>query len=196
MCAPLIVVGVMMVAAAAMAAKSASDQANAQKAAANEQSQVAQQNANIASQQAAQAITQGQTDEQNQELKNANLVGQQRAAMAANGIDISSDGSATDVLASTKWLGQKDVLTIHDNALRSAWGFENQGASAQNQADFYKSAADNIDPAMAATSAGISSASSVASKWYTGSSVGALGGSSVDSGASLNVGSGGPSGNG
>lgn len=142
------------------------NQAQGQKDAYNYQASVSQSNVTIAQEQARQAILSGQQDEQTQQLKNAQTFSSQRTAMAANGIDIASSGSAIDVLASTKYLGQRDVLTIHDNALRQAWGHGVEATNYQNETDFYKYAAKQTSPAKATLAPLLGGASQVASKWY------------------------------
>jgi hypothetical protein len=97
-------------------------------------------NAQIAEYQAGQAIQNGQTNVGNSRLRVAQVKGEQRAAMAANGVDL-GEGSATDVLASTDLLGDRDAATIMDNALRTAWGYQVQEAQ-------YKNANENIHPGL------------------------------------------------
>lgn len=109
-------------------------------------------NADIATYQASQAITNGQTNVETSELSTAQVKGQQRAAMGANGVDLGS-GSATDVLASTDLLGERDTATIMDNALRTAWGYKVQAAQ-------YANANRSIHPGLAAFSSLLGSASS------------------------------------
>src|SRR3569832_591090 len=95
-------------------------QASATAAAANYQAQVSRNNAIIAERNA-QAIEQaGQTEEQNQRQKTAQLVGQARASMAANGIDTTS-GTSLNVLGDTAKLGELDALTIRSNTARKAY---------------------------------------------------------------------------
>ena len=53
------------------------------------------------------------------------LIGSQRAAMAAQGIDIGT-GSAVDVQADTAALAAGDILTIRNNAYREAFGLRMQ----------------------------------------------------------------------
>lgn len=154
------------------------NQAQGQKEAYNYQAQIDQQNVTIANEQSSQAILSGQTQEQTSDLKTAQTFGAQRAAMAANGVDISSSGSAIDVLSTTKYLGARDALTIHDNALRQAWGYQVQATTAQNSANFMKYAASNISPASGAFSSILGSSGQVAQKWYDLNKSGALGGNS------------------
>lgn len=114
--------------------------------------------ANIADMQARQAILNGQNAEQSSMLKTGAVLGAQRAQLGANGVDLGS-GSATDVLASTKYLGVRDAMTIHDNALRTAWSYNTQAA-------MDRAGASNINPGMAGFSSALGSAGTVATSWY------------------------------
>ena len=57
-------------------------------------------------------------------------------------------------------MGNRDALTIHDNALRTAWGYT-------TQSNMDKSAASAIDPGMSAMTSLIGSAGTVSSSWNT-----------------------------
>lgn len=112
----------------------------------------------IAGWQASQAIQSGQQQEFSSRLQEGAMFGRQRANMAANGVQLGS-GSALDVLAGTKLMGNVDAATIHDNALRAAWGY-------QTQATIDKSASQNINPMMSGLTTLLGSAGSVANSWY------------------------------
>ena len=165
MCNPLAVMAVAAVASAAMTGVSAASQASAQKKQAEYQAQVAANNAKVSAWQRSDALQRGEIDAQNAMRQQADLLGRQRASMAANGIDI-TQGSALDVLSTTRFLGQADVNTIQSNAAREAWGYEVQGSNQLADANLSKWKADNTDPAlaggMAAGSSLLSSASSYA----------------------------------
>lgn len=60
------------------------------------------------------------------------LAGDQRAAMAAQGIDLDS-GSAADVVENDQRLAEIDVVTIRNNARKEAWGIEVQAQDARYQ---------------------------------------------------------------
>lgn len=51
------------------------------------------------------------------------VVGSQRAALAAQGVEVNAD-SAADVQADTKAIATEDALTIQNNAWREAWGYK------------------------------------------------------------------------
>ena len=135
------------------------------------QANVAGNNVQIAGWQASQAITKGQTAVANEELGNAAVYSTQRATMAANGVDL-TEGSPINVLASTKFIGDVNAATINDNALRAAWGYQVQGINAQNAQNFYNYSASQINPGESGFTSLLSSAGSVAQKWYAASSAG------------------------
>ena len=176
MCIPLIAVAaIAAVASAGMAGYSAYSQADASKKAANYQAQVAANNAKVSAWQRSDALQRGEIDAQNSMRQQADVMGKQRASMAANGIDI-TQGSALDVLSTTRFLGQADVNTIQSNAAREAWGYEVQGSNQLADANLSKWKADNTHPALAGGMAAGSSLLSSASSY--GMSGGFKGGSS------------------
>lgn len=152
-------------AGAGMSALGAYNSAKAQKATLGYEAAVADNNAKIAEYQSKLAIEQGQIAEQNQRLKTANLYGDQRAALAANGVDLGT-GSATEILATTKYMGERDALTVRDNAAREAWAFELQAQGYRADAAVDRANADAINPTMAAVSSLLGSGSQVAGSWY------------------------------
>ena len=113
------------------------------------------------------AQQQGAVDQQQKANQEDVLIGQQKAGLAANGIDVGS-GTAVDLLADTKAAGEFDQLTITNNAARTAQGFENQGINYQNQAvvNEQESAAALQGGELKADSALITGAGSVANSWY------------------------------
>jgi len=147
-------------------------QASAQKAQYAYQAQVAENNAKIASEEASLAIQNGQVQEENQDLKTGAIYGAQRAAMAANGIDL-DEGSATDVLATTKFMGNRDALTIRDNAMRQAWGYQVQAQNYTDNSKAMSATGDAINPLMSGATSLLGSASSFASTWATAKATGA-----------------------
>lgn len=147
MCNPMLaVMAVATAASAAMQGVQASQQADAQKTAANYNAQVQANNAMVASQQRSVTIQNGQAQAANSEMQQAQLLGKQRAAFAANGMDLHS-GSAVDVLTSTKVLGNQDVATIQTNAARQAWGYAVEGNNYTAQSNLDKWQADSTNPA-------------------------------------------------
>ena len=149
-----------------MSAIGAGNTARAQQATLGYEAAVAQNNQTIANYQASLAVTNGQVQEQAQQLKTAAMTGDQRAAMAANGVDLGT-GSATEVLATTEFMGKRDALTIRDNAARQAWAYQNQAQGYGAEAAADNASKDSINPDMATFGALIGGASKVASSWYS-----------------------------
>jgi hypothetical protein len=144
------------VASAGLAAYSASAQADAQQQQLNYQSQVAANNAKIAEQQRSVELQKGQLDSQRAMLEQSQIIGNQRAALASNGVDL-TQGSALDLLASTKYLGKLDTNNITTNAARTAWGYDVQSSNFKAQSILDKNTANNIDPAATGAIAGFGS---------------------------------------
>ena len=135
-----------IVGSATMQGVQAAQQADASKKAAAYNAQVASNNATIDAQNRSSSLQQGEMDAQNAMRKQASMIGDQRAQMSANGIDI-TQGSAQDMLASTKFLGGIDVNTIQSNAARQAWGYSVQGMNDQNASTMETWKANSINPA-------------------------------------------------
>lgn len=139
-------------------------QAQTQQDVLNYQSKVAANNAEIANEQASQALVVGAQQETNSMLHTGTVMGAQRAAMAANGITL-DQGTATDVLTSTQAMGNVDQLTIHDNALRQAWGYKNQAQNFINDASVNGAMASSINPMMSGATSLIGGAVGVDKSW-------------------------------
>lgn len=129
-------------------------------------------NALIAERAAASAITSGQEQASNASIRGAQTIASQRAALAANGVDINS-GTAANVQASTKWVTDANVDTITANAARAAMGYTTQSQNYSNQSGAYRAAADSVSPVTAGATSLLTSATSVASDWYRMQRVGA-----------------------
>lgn len=165
MCLPAAAAVAIMAVSAAVSAYGAYQTSQANKDAANYQAQVAQNNAQIASWNAQDALDRGQRAEADQRLKNSQFKGDQRASLAARGLDL-GEGSPVDILATTDFMGERDALTIRDNAAKEAWGYRIQGNNANDNANLLRARADAENPTMAAGMSLLGSAGSVASKWY------------------------------
>jgi hypothetical protein len=147
------------------AAMGAYNQATAQQAALTAQVQVDQNNATIAGWQAEDAIGRGEKAATNVMRKGAQVKGSQRAAMAANGVDLSV-GSAQQVLTDTEYFTKVDAAQVENNATREAWGYNMQRDQYQQRAQASNAAAKQVSPWLAAGTSLLTSATSVASRWY------------------------------
>lgn len=143
-------------------------------------------NATIANLGAESALAAGQQEVAAQTLKAGQIKSGQRAAMAANGIDL-GEGSAAEVQASTDIMKGVDANTLQANAVRTAWGYRAQGLNASLQAGVQsmntrtnaamqsinlrggaisQTAASAMDSAAASATSLLGSAGKVASNWY------------------------------
>lgn len=95
---------------------------------------VAEGNAKIAEAQAQDVIRAGQREEQAILFRGAQVKSSQRAALAANGVALDSDGSLR-ILTSTDVMTDIDAATSHANALRTAFGYRAEAAQYQSDAD-------------------------------------------------------------
>lgn len=159
-------IGMMLAGAGSvMGAAGAYRSAAGQKAALNYQASVAEANANINEQQAQFALMNGQQQEQAERLKMAAMLGDQKAIAAANGADVST-GSPVEMMASTRLIGERDAFTIRDNASRAAWAYRQRSAGYKNEAGMDRATAGAMNPGMSAFGSLLSSAGTVADKWY------------------------------
>jgi hypothetical protein len=116
MCAPLIVAGVAMAAAAAV-------KGYAEHRAAAAESRIANANADLAEQSAADARRIGATEAGQIRAKGTQVASEQKVALASSGVDVSG-GTAANLFATTMSAAELDALTAKNNAARRAWGFE------------------------------------------------------------------------
>jgi len=122
----------LMIGSTAIGGVSAIQQGNAAAASANYNAQVASMNAEIMDANARDAIERGKIEEQNKRREIAMLTGPQRAAIAANGVDMSFRTTLVTIV-DTAMLGELDALTIRSNAAREAYDYKVAGAN--NRAD-------------------------------------------------------------
>lgn len=122
-------------------------------------------NARIAEIGARSALDRGQKEVAGLTLQAGQLKSRQRAAMAANGIDLGT-GSAAEVQASTDLMKELDKQTLEANAVRSAWGYRTEAANLQSAAMMKEGSAAGINPLMAGASSLLTGATQVASSWY------------------------------
>lgn len=167
---PTILAGVSAAGAIAGAGVSyigAQQTAAAQSESAQYNAEVAKNNQVLADQAAQTALQQGAVAQQQKAYQEDVLVGQEKAGLAANGVDVGS-GTAVDILSDTKAAGELDQLTIANNAARESVGFQNQGINygAQAQQDQAASAAALAGGDLAATAKLATGAGQVASTWY------------------------------
>lgn len=99
-------------------------------------------------------------------VKTGRLKSSQRAALAANGLDL-SEGNAVEILADTELMKEVDKSQIEQNAIAEAWGYRLQGVQHQNDALFARAQKKGTSPLLSATTTLLNGASQVAQSWYT-----------------------------
>lgn len=139
--------------------------AQGQKSTLNAQADLDDTNAKLQDMNAQSAILSGQRQEQAVDLNTAQLKSSQRASMAANGVDLSSE-TPVNVLTSTDVVGQVDAATVAANASRTAFGYQIQKTNLLNKARGERTTADAISPFTSGVTSLISGAGSVADSWY------------------------------
>lgn len=65
------------------------------------------------------------------------LIGEQRVAYAASGVD-PTQGTAAKTQADTRMVGELEALLVENNATREAWGLRRQAAAHGEQAKAYR----------------------------------------------------------
>lgn len=131
------------------------------------QAAVARNNAIIAQRQADDARARGEAEARKQALRTRQLIGRQRATLAANGVLVDQD-SALDITSDTAALGKLDELTIRSNAEREALGFQAQQANFLSDAGLADATGRaSVDAARsAAFGTLLTTAGSVSDKWF------------------------------
>lgn len=153
------------------------------------QARLASINATISRQNADYAIQKGEQDAQRYGLQAGQRVASIVAAQASSGLDIRS-GSAKDVQESQRTVTDMDLEQIRSNAAKTAYDFNVQATTFDNQATLDKYAGSNSMWAgmIGAGSSLIGSAGSVAAKWLQAGQLGLnLDGSSSTANAGYNV---------
>lgn len=147
----------------------------------NTQAEIAEINARGAEFAAQQTLLSGQRRESNVRLKGAQLKSTQKAAMAANGIDLGT-GTAAEILTTTDLMTDLDAQAVALDSLRSAWGYRTQGTNYLNeaigkraQANGLNTTAGAINPFLSGATSLISGATKVASSWYIANKLGMFG---------------------
>jgi hypothetical protein len=160
--------GAASLASAGLSAYSQYAQSNAAKQSAQFQSSVDANNAQYAKLNESATIQAGQAQAMQSEQQAAQVLGSQRAGLAANGETLGS-GSAVDLMASTRYLNAQDVNAIQSNAARSAWGYAVDASNSAGQSALDAWQAKNNNPAAIAGMSGASSLLGSATLYRLGS---------------------------
>jgi len=125
-----------------MGAAGAVQQGQAASQAAEYNSKVSAMNADLADRRAKDALVRGQKEEQQKLFEKAQIMGKQKAAAAANGVDITF-GSPLDNIVDTAKLGEIDALTIRQNANRESYDYRVQAVNQNAQSELQSMQADS-----------------------------------------------------
>lgn len=131
-------------AAIAMMGLGAGMQASAYKASGESQQALANYNAELGQLKATDAIARGDINANKQQIVGKQVIGSQRAAFAASGVDITDpDSTAVNTFKDTAAMSALDAVTIRTNAAREAWGYRMQAQNDQALGQVAKQEADN-----------------------------------------------------
>ena len=98
------------------------------------QAEAATRTARAQEQAAREALEQGADESDRRRQAGAALMGENRAAMAANGVDVTG-AQALDVLDDTRFLIEEDAFAIRENSRRQARNFSQSAANSRTQAE-------------------------------------------------------------
>lgn len=121
---------------------SAKQQSSAIRTAGQYERMVYEQNSRFAALQAQDELIRGEKEAQKRLKLSRQIIGSQRAALAAQGIDVNSD-DALLVQEETRQFGAEDALTIRNNFWRSAWGYKVQANEYAGRGAFAELTAKN-----------------------------------------------------
>lgn len=122
---------------AAVAAAGAAVAYNAQKEQGKASAKIAENNARMAEDQKRDALAIGDVEGQKAAWRSRQVIGAQRAAIAANNLD-PGIGTPNELVGEAAMFGEVDQQTIRLNAARNAWGFNARAIDARNQGKLSK----------------------------------------------------------
>lgn len=126
---------------------------------------VARNNATMAGYQADVAQHVGEQQEQNSRLRTGQIMGSQRAVLGASGVDM-GQGSASEVLATTDYMGERDAMTIRQNTANEVWALNNEKRNFMAESEAARDSASAINPTMSAIGTFATGATMFARQWY------------------------------
>jgi hypothetical protein len=112
-------------------------QSQAIKARATYQATIAKINTEMSTMQAEDSIRRGDIDARNYQKEVDQMIGSQRVAYAAQGVDVDF-GSAAAIQEETRMQGAIDALKIRNNAWREAWGYRVEANNSTFAGEFAK----------------------------------------------------------
>jgi hypothetical protein len=116
--------------------------AYAQNQAGKAQQDIANRNAKLLDRSAADALTRGNEEALASRRRTRVLVGQQRAAAAAQGLDVNT-GAPADLQNQAEAFGAQDEATIRRNAFNEAWGIRTQASNQRTEGRYARRAGIN-----------------------------------------------------
>ncbi len=140
-------------------------QTKAQKSAMEYQARMSEINARIAEGGAQHELRIGNEQIAQLTLQHAQLKGRQRAAMAANGVDL-GEGSAAEVQISSEMIKDMDMATLKYNAVRRAISARGDAVNSSNAALAARATGSQYTPLLSASTSLIGSAGAVAKTYY------------------------------
>lgn len=118
-------------------------QSNKEKELAAQQGRIHDYNAKMNERLAADAEKRGYQDEMRHRSQTNRLIGDQRAAFAASGVDLADmDSTASNVFGDTAYLSELDAITIRENAAREAWGYRTRAQNDNLLGDYAREGGD------------------------------------------------------
>jgi len=141
-------------------------QSQAQAAQQEYQAKIARRNSELAEQQASAQRMQGYEEMQNERLKTARLIGQQRAQAGASGVAVDS-GSFLDVAEDTAARGEIGAINAYHKGLDAGYNSEIQAWNYESQAAGYDYAAGQAQSSgvLSAIGQGIGGIADMGSTW-------------------------------
>lgn len=167
MCNPAVILATTLV-SAGVQAYSSIQQGKGQAAMAEYQARINENNAVLAEFNAAQARKQGDIEAKQIALRTKQLIGQQKTAFAANGVEVGF-GSPIETLVGTEVVGTEDMLFARYNADLKALGFEQQAQNLNAEATLNRMAGSAAKSAGYADAFGsvLTGASTFGKQWTT-----------------------------
>jgi hypothetical protein len=153
-------------AGAIMSAGGAYSKSAADRSAYETQSTALSNNAELECAAAGDAIRRGQTAQVNAALRARQVKGQQIAAMAANGVAL-DEGTPLNILTDTDLTAANDANVIAMNAAKEAWGYNVRAGNDEANAALLRRRAEMESPGRSAATSLLTSAGTVASRWYS-----------------------------
>lgn len=172
MCDPTAILGA-QIAGTALNTVGSYFSASMQKSALKSQARIAEINATLSFAAARAELGASERQQNMIKLRGARVKSSQKAAYAANGIDIGV-GSPVNVATSTDYITAIDANTAEANGIQAAWGRRIEAHNFQAQARSMRAQASGINPLASAVGTLLGSGAQVAQSWYKMDQAGAF----------------------